>query len=60
MRRDDGWSGLFATAFKQSRNAMALATGRFDGENDLRRADDRVTRSRDAVNERDARFIPFG
>jgi PAS domain S-box-containing protein len=27
MRRDDGWSGLFATAFKQSRNAMALVDG---------------------------------
>jgi PAS domain S-box-containing protein len=25
--RDDGWSGLFATAFKQSRNAMALVDG---------------------------------
>lgn len=24
MSRGDGWSGLFATAFKQSRNAMAL------------------------------------
>ena len=22
--RDDGWSGLFATAFRQSRNAMTL------------------------------------
>ena len=27
MTRDDGWSGLFATAFKQSRNAMALVDG---------------------------------
>ena len=25
--RDDGWSALFATAFKQSRNAMALIDG---------------------------------
>jgi PAS domain S-box-containing protein len=28
MTRDDGWSALFATAFKQSRNAMALVDGR--------------------------------
>jgi PAS domain S-box-containing protein len=27
MTRDNGWSGLFATAFKQSRNAMALVDG---------------------------------
>jgi PAS domain S-box-containing protein len=27
MTRDDGWSGLFATAFRQSRNAMALVDG---------------------------------
>ena len=25
--RDDGWSGLFATAFRQSRNAMSLVDG---------------------------------
>jgi PAS domain S-box-containing protein len=28
MGRDDGWSALFSTAFKQSRNAMALVDGR--------------------------------
>jgi PAS domain S-box-containing protein len=27
MMRDDGWPALFATAFKQSRNAMALVDG---------------------------------
>jgi PAS domain S-box-containing protein len=27
MTRDDGWSALFATAFKQSRNAMTLVDG---------------------------------